>query len=444
MKKTFFTIFTALLILILMIGLFACKKDPLPTQESTEELAAKTVETIIPGGENNAKIASDLLALLREAGLEDAETRAVLTALDTEGSAKYEYALIDISAGVLRAEHDNSYLAALQAISGAVSPDLAGAIYYTAAKRERADLPYTLDDCKKLASLILSQTAAFDFDLLNGLSETPTLSMSEKEATTALVSLAASLRQAVGISQSAKDYLYSLAENRIAELNGSDDATDESQATLTQLRNLLSSLAAGLRDRYDLALTYAAEYLSAADARLLLGQAYERQETVIYYGYRRSDWSKTPISEEDFRARRGGYDDYLEIETTLKGFTVNGRFIAVSDVDAAQADRVYRLNLAYRAYNALDDASKSAFRASLPDLFEIFKQNQGIAADLLNREIIEDSGAPAASFDDLLAALPAIADYDVTDGVTEAERTTAEQTLAVFERYLHGYLPRIY
>lgn len=444
MKRTIITILSALLILILAIGLFACKKDPTPTNESVDDLALKTVNEVIEEGENNVEYANKLLSLLRDAELEDAEIYAALNALRGENSAKYEYAVIDVSAGVLRAEHTASYRAALQAIAGAVSPDIAGAVYYAAVKRERTELPYTLDDCKKLSSLILSQTSAFDLNLLDDLSEKKTLSMNEKEATTAIVSLAASLRQAIGITQGAKDYLYSLATARIAELQADEDASEETKESLSTLRAFLTAISAHLRDRYDLALTYAAEYLSAADARLLLGQSYERQESVVYYGYRYDDWSKTPISEEDFRARRGGYDEYLEMQTTLKGFTVNGRFYAVSDEDAATMDRVYRLNLAYRAYSALDDGKKSAFRAALPDLFQILVQNQAIVADLLNREIIEDSGAPAASFEELLAALPAIADYDVTDGITEAERTAAAQTLAVFEKYMHGYLPKIY
>ena len=444
MKRTLLTILSFVLILILAIGLFACKKDPVDASESTDELALKSVNVVTPGGENNQKIAADLLALLREAGLEEAEMRAVLSALACDDSAKYEYALIDLSAGVFRAEHTASYRAALQTIAGAVSPELAGSVYYTAVKRERTELPYTLDDCKKLSSLILSETSAFDLDLLGDLSEAKTLSMNEKEATTALLSFAASLRQAIGISQGAKDYLYSLAEAKIAELQSSEITDEATQASLSELRSFLRSLASHLRDRYDLVLTYAAEYLSSAEARLLIGLSYERQESVVYYGYRYDDWSKTAISEEDYRARRGDYDEYLEVQTTLKGFTVNGRFFAVSDEDAAVADRVYRLNLAYKAYQALDAGKRSAFRAALPDLFEILAQNQGIVADLLDREIIEDSGAPGASFDELLAALPAIAEYDVTDGITANERAAAESTLAVFERYLHGYLPRVY
>ena len=444
MKRTLLTILTVLLILILAIGLFACKEHPTDTSETTDELALKTVNVVIPNGENNQKIATDLVALLTEAGLEEAEIRAVLTALGGDDAVKYEYALIDLSAGQLRAEHTDSYRSALQAIAGAVSPELAGGVYYTAAKRERAELPYTLEDCKKLSSLILSETSAFDLDLLDGLSEAQSLSMNEKEATTALVSLAASLRQAIGVSQGAKDYLYSLAASRIGQLQADEGASEEVETSIGQLQDFLRSLIAQLRDRYDLALTYAAEYLSTADARILIGLTYERRESVVYYGYLYSDWSKTPISEEDYLARRGGYDEYLEVQTTLKGFTRDGSFYVVSDEDAAIAERVYRLNLAYRAYSALKDGMKSAFRAALPDLFEILTQNQGIVADLLNREIIEDSGAPAASFDELLSALPAIADYDVTDGITETERAAARSTLAVFERYLHGYLPRIY
>lgn len=434
------------MISILAIGLFACKDPNSGVALDKETLARQAVDTVIPGGENNARITTALLSLLSDAGLEEAETSAVLLALmRDETPSKYEYALIDVAAGVMRAEHTSSYRAALTTVASAVSPELAGAIYYAAAKKENADLPYTLEDCRKLASLILSQSAAFNVDLLEDVTQTGTLRMSEKEASTAILSLAASLRKAVGITQGAKNYLYDLANAKIDELSVDEEtATEEEREAMLRVRTLLRSLAAGLRDHYDLVLTYAAEYFSAGDARILLGQTYEQKESTVYYGYRDADWSSVEISEEDYLARRGGYDRYLERRVNRNGVSVNGTFLPISDEDAELTDRIYRLNVAYKAYNALSAADKTAFSAALPELMAILSENQGVVADLVGRPIIEDSGAPAASLSDLLAALPAALRYDVSDGISAEERTAAKSVIAVFESYLHGYLPRVY
>ena len=431
--------------LIVSIGLFACKDKDVNGRESLIELSARAVETVIPKGGNNAEIATALPSLFAEAGLEEAESTAVLLALiDDEAPMKYEYALTDATAGVMRAEHAASYRAALTAIAGAVSPEVAGAVYYAATKKENADLPYTLEDCRKLASLILSQNAAFDLNILENAAQSGTFSMSEKEANTAILSLAASLRKAVGITQGAKDYLCDFANAKIDELSEGEDLSEETQTALLRLRTLLRSLVAGLRDRYDLALIYAAEYLSAGDARILLGQQYDRQEVAVYYGFRYADRSSEEITKEDYLAHRGDYDEYLERRMTRKGVTVNGLFLAVTDEDEERTDRIYRLSVAFRAYNALGDSDKTALRAALPELFAILSENQSVVAELTERPIIEDSGAPAASLDDLLAALPSALTYDATDGITDAERAVATNVLEVFESYLHGYLPRVY
>ena len=437
---------SALLLLILSIGLFACKDKDAEARVTKEELAARTVDAIAPEGAENAKLASDLLSLLDEAGLEEAETTAVLTALLTDKEAtKYYYALFDLSEKVFRSEHAATYRETLSKVAQAVSPEVAGAVYYAAAKRENDSLPYTLEDCRKLASLLLSQNAAFNADLLESSSKGDALPLSEKEATTAVLSLAASLRKAVGVTQGAKDYLYERANAKIGELvTESEETSAETKDALLRLRTLVGSLVTQLRDNYDLALTFAAEYLSAAGARILLGQPYERRECTVYYGYRYADWSKTPISQEDYLARRGDYDEYLAIESNVKGFTVNGEFVIISDQDAETADRIYRLNVAYRTYSLLGESEKAQIRTALPDLLAILGENQGVVAELTGRPIIDDSGAPASTLEELLTVLPQTATYDVTDGITDEERSAAANVTALFESYLHGYMPRVY
>ena len=123
---------------------------------------------------------------------------------------------------------------------------------------------------------------------------------------------------------------------------------------------------------------------------------------------------------------------------------MNGEFLPISDADASLAERTYRLALAYRAYLALDQASQAEFRAALPELLLILAEDQGSVATALNRPLIEDSGEPAATLDELLTALPAILDFDATDGVTAEERAAATRAAETTERYLHGYLPRVY
>ena len=188
----------------------------------------------------------------------------------------FEKTFLDLSAKTYLEEHASAYRAALAVVSSAVSPELAGTVYYKAASASADSLPYTLDDCKKLSSLLLSQDSAFGSDALDRMIAGEYNGVNERQATTALRSVSASLRKAIGISQSAKNYLYTLAEEGFDRLLAASDLGEENLDAAQQAKDLVLRLVAALRDRYDLIVTYAAEYLSAADARLILGLPYEK------------------------------------------------------------------------------------------------------------------------------------------------------------------------
>lgn len=444
MKKLFRFFFLLLMILVLTTSFFSCKKkDPTSTERSESELAIAAVTAAIPDGEDNDAIASSLLSLLHDAGMEKAEIVAVLLAFEKEGTTLAP-ALLALQSGAYGEDNSSACFVALQTIANAVSPEVAGDVFFTAAMKGKDSLPYTRSDCNKIASLILGQDTPFGADLLEEIRQGDYSSTNEKELNTLLLSLASSLRKAVGISAGAKEYLSSLAETAIQSLLSGEELSDQTAATLAKGKALMLSLLGVLRDGYDVILTYAANFLSYSDARLILGLPYEKQEATLYYGYRYATWESVLITKEEYEARSGDYDDYFLTEVTQKGFTVGGDFRVISEEDADLADRVYRLLSSYRAYSALTDKEKSAFLLSLDAFLTALSSEQELVAAFLDRTLIEESGASAASAEEMISALAGLASFDATDGVSEGERTAASQAIGVFESYLHGYLPKIY
>ena len=434
------------MVLALSAGFFACNEsDPVPQNAiGKEALAANLVAAAFPDGEANEGISAAILSLLADAKLEDAESIALLTALIEKGET-FADVYLDIKANDYTLEHAALYRDALAAVAASVgSPEVAGRIYYAAAKKRDADLPYTSADCEKLAALLLGQNLAVGNDILEALLDGDTENLNQKEVNTLMLTLVSALKKAVGISAQAKDYLLSLATSAMDELAGEKELTAELAALLEENKAYLRSLVSAFLAGYDEILSFAADFLDKADASLFMGLPYEKEERVVYYGYTYADWKATVITKEQYDARSGGYDEYVAREATVKGFTVNGTFIVVTEEDARLADNAYRLYTAYTAYAAMSLDGKSALQRALNEILTVLGGAQDTLSYLFDRELIENSGAPAATFDEMIAALPALSSFNATDGISEAERSAASQAISTFESFLHGYLPLLF
>ena len=444
--KTFRAFMPILLILALAASLLSCG-DPEPSvlAPSIDEIATQTVEAILPAGESNAEVKSALLALFDKVGLEKAEIRAVFGALQTQGDV-IAPALLSLKDKTYTQENADSYRTALQAAANAVSPEIAGEIYYAVASEANPELAYTLSDCRKLAPLLLGQDPSFGWEAL----QQDNNDMTAVQINTILRTLSASLRMAVGIGDGAKEYLYSLAAQSVDTLFADENAMAFSSADISKSKELILSVVAAIRDGYDAILTYTADYLAFADARLIIGLPYEKQERLVYVKYSWEDWTTTPVSEEEYLAHEDE-DDYFSLNTTVKGFTIGGTFLEINDEDALLADKVYRLLTAYRAYSALDEKAKESLRLSTHTVLTILsdKQAQELVAGLLNRSLTDSADTPVkafdrAAFDQMLSELSALSAFDATDGITKEERDKANRAIASFESYLHSYLPKVY
>ncbi len=442
MKKLFSAILIFALILALTAGFFACKKEA-PKTESTEELAALAVTTVFSEDKADAaEIASALLALLDKAGLEEPEKISLLKELpNDQGCAT---ALQDLKDKSFTLEHAKSYRAGLTAAASSVSPEIAGKLFYAAASSVKTDLPYTSSDCEKLASLLLGQDTAFGTDLVTKLMNGETELVNEKQVNTMMITLVASLRKATGLSASAKSFLYEFAQSKIDELLPEEGLSAETRAALQKSKTTILALAAVLRDGYDEILSFFADYLAAADARLFVGLPYEKREQTVYYGYTYATWEKTLLTKEQFDAREGDFDEYISMEGTLKGFVINGSFTPISDKDAVLADSAYRLYTFAATYSALSTQKKTSLTAVLDSFLTVLKEDQGTVATLLDRELKEEDPAPGASFDEMISSFAALSDFDATDGVSEGERNAAQNAVSTLESYLHGYLPKVF
>ena len=444
-----------LLILALTASVFACKKKVDPSEETiaTSELSRRAVDAVLPNGEENAAAANSLLTLLTDAGLEEAEIRAVLFSF-TENDTACADAFVDLGKASFSKEHFVSYRVALQIAANAVSPEVAGTIFFTAASAANDDLPYTLSDCQKIASLILSDEITLGTESLDSLLDGEYTAAKEKKINTALITIASSLKKAVGISDGAKQYLYSLAMETIDDLfaDSESELSEQTRLLIEKGRRLLFTLAGILKNGYDVILTATADFLSYADARLFFGLPYEKKDGVIYYGCYYDDpdnWRTVVISKEEYEAQSGDYDRYVKISGTTKGFTVNGTFVPVSDEDAALADRVYRLHTAYRAYRAFPSEKVDSFLSVFHSILTVLSEEPDFLASLLDRTTHESADTVVTSFDRqafdrMIDTLSTLSAFDATDGVSENERTVATQAITAFESYLHGYFPTVY
>ena len=447
MKKVLCLILIIALLLAFSAGAFACKKTVEPT-ETTDKAALSLLAAdavFSEGREDKSEIATAFLSFLEIAELEDAEIVAVLNEIiSNDNAGALAYALVDVKQGNYLLDHIESYRDALQLIAKAVSPEMAGKVFYVAAKKTGDDLPYSESDCEKLSALIFGQDLSFGSDFIDAVIGGETYTLNEKQVNTLMVTLVAGLRKAVGLSASAKQYLYTLASDALNAFSDEEVFTDELKDTLEENSTYFLSLLSVFLNGYDVWLSFAADYLDSADARFFMGFPYEREERVVYYGYSYDDWTATMITKEEYDAHAGDYDTYFPMEATVKGFTVNGEFIIISDEDAELADNVYRLNVAYQTYAALSEQAKADFRENVDLLLTALAEEQDFLAAILEKEPIEDTGVPGATFDEMIAALPDLATFDVTNGVDNEERTAAKGAIALVEKYLHGYLPKIY
>ena len=444
MKKIVCVILIFALTLALSVSFFACKdKRPVNEIKDKQTLAAEIVDAAFPTArEDKAEIKTALLSLFEDAGLEDAEVLSALAGLQTK-AGKIGDALLDLKNKDYTTEHMTSYQNALQAVSSSVSPEIAGSVFYAAAKGVKEDLSYSLTDCEKLAALLLGGDDLFDVEisLLNGKTET----INEKQLNTVMITLVSALRKATGISTEAKSFLLTLTEKAIdyffeAESNELSNRTLEQ---LQQSKAFLLSVTEVILNHYDEILTFAADYFAQADAKLFLGLPYEQKECTTYYGYTYTPWAWTPISKEEYDARAGGYDEYIAKDETLNGFTVDGVFVPISNGDVSLSDEVYRLSTAYKAYALLSDEKKTAFQQTIDDLFGALAEEQGTVAALLGCALSETPATQTATFDELIATLPALDIFDATNGVSDEERLVAQNAANTLVKYLNGYFPRI-
>ena len=159
-----------MLIAALTTGFFACKKEAAPTRTSLSEseLALEVAAAAFPTGEENQAIADALLALLHEAALEQGEKLDALTALKAAGPS-IAPALLSVKENAYSTDRFTAIRDALRIIAKAISPEVAGEVYYAAAKAYKSDLPYSLSDCRKVASFYFSQEESFNWALLEEL-----------------------------------------------------------------------------------------------------------------------------------------------------------------------------------------------------------------------------------------------------------------------------------
>ena len=418
------------MILVLSASFFACTDKSSEEEQPTLDkgaLALAIVDAAFPEErEDKVEIATALLTLLENANLEDAEVVALLSGL--KGDESLATVCLDLKDNHYTSEHASLYHDTLSAIATAVgTPEIAGRVFYTAASSYSEDLPFTISDCEKLAPLILGQDLSLGGEVLDALMEGETDDLNEKEINTMMLTLVSALRKAVGISPAAKEYLFSLVTDAMDALSTSGELSEELTHAMELNKQYFISLASAILAGYDDILSFAANLFDIADARLILGLPYEKEDRTVYYGYKYQDWSMTMITKEEYDAHAGDYDEYFAEEATVKGFTVNGTFLMITDEDADLADAAYRLSAAYHSYSMLTNEKQQALESSISRIM-----------DALAEEEAEEAGA---TFDELLSAIAPLATFDATDGISAEERSLAKNAVQTFESYLHGYLP---
>lgn len=417
------------MILPLSVGLFACEEEKKSSDTvSTETLAAECVKEVLADSEEKDAVAESLLALLKDAGLTEAEIRASLLSLKDAG-ASLAPTFLSLHEKEYSASNILNYCEALQAVATAVSPEVAGAVYFSAAKSLDPAPTYTLDDCRKLAGILFGQEGAFSLDLSGSFLSGEISATTEKQLNTAILSIASGLRAAVGISDAAKNTLRTILDKALNNFFSDSALTEDSQISeqFAQSRKEIEKIFSTFLTHFDTIVGFAADYLSLGGSRLFLGLSYEKRETVLYYGYRDEDWSTTLLTEEEFNAQEGSYDRYLSLRATVKGFTVDGTFRMITEEDADLADLVYQLHTIYRAYAKQSSFEQINVRQTAEDFLTILSADaaQKVLSYLLERPEPEEKEYPEVSFDEMVTALSSLSTFDATDGVEKEEREAA-------------------
>ena len=442
--------FLAVLILItmltsVMLGVFACKETP---EESipvdTDALAAEVVNAALPEGTENQAITADLLRYLTKAGIEKADVVAILLSCKEHASE-----IGDLLTALHTEEYDETakkqIADALALVATAASPDVAGDLYYAVASDIREELPYTLSDCRKVATLYFTfyrEIEGYSYtDILNGEFD----GMGEREINTLLLSLASSLRAVKGLSATAKRYLL---EKALFLSDGLHDVSGFSTENVTALKTYLDKLAVVFFNGYEAFVSYGAEFAANASAELILGIDYAREETTIYYGYNYADWEMTVLTKEEYEtylATKEGYDTAFPVETMSEGYYGNGVFHALSKSDIALAEKASHLRVVYAAYAALTDAEKIAFETQLHSLLTFLGEDEGMTAAIFGKRLPDEvSEESTVSFSEMITALSVLSTFDSRNGITQAERTAALQAIDAFNGYMHTYLPHLF
>ena len=445
MKRFLGAILILSLTLALATGLFSCQPEKSP-EESTDlnALALEVAEEAIPDGELNAAIAKKLLSALTEAEFEKAEIVASLRALKEKG-ADLMPALIALYESNFTKEHAKASYVALGAIAKAVSPEAAGELFYSVVCSLGESPAYSKEDCRKIGSLVFGLNVDIDESFLSSVLGEGLSSIGAKEINTIFRAVSASLNQAKTISLHAKIFLYNLLNETIDNFAAPEEFTEEQIKTLISFKNYLKELAKTLLDHFEIALTYLSAYFGNASSRLTLGGAYAKTDETLYYGYTYDDWKSTQITKEEYDARSGDYDDYFALEGTAYGYYDGDRFVKISESDVALGEKVYALQVLFRAYSALSDAQKEEFRTFLQKSLSILAKDEGSVMTIFKLTPHEaDENARIASLNDLLSALSTVSSFESTDGVTDHERAAANAAIDVYDAFLRGYFPHLF
>ena len=411
-----------------MLGVFACKDTPAVVSDvDVETLAAEVLDAALPGGEDNAEIAGDLLFFAEKANIETTDAVAILLTFKENAE--------DLGAA-FTALHTNEYdetakrqtEKALSYVAAAVSADVAGDLFYAVMNERESSLPYTLSDCRKVATLYFTfyrEAEGYSVaDILSG----DFSQFSEGEINTLLRSLAASLRAVKGLSSECKAYF--LEKALLADDTGIPVSVGSVDVAL--LKEYINKALTSLFEGYESFLSFGAAFAANASAEIFLGASYDKQETTIYYGYDYDDWTMTEISKEEYEAYltdHQGYDTAFAVEKMMNGYyDAEGIFRVLSDKDVELADRAAYLRTLYQAYAAITDTEKSEFAQNIQAFLELCG---------------EDGAASEYSFDDVAAALSHLVGFNAKDGITEAERTAATQAIDAFDGYVYAYLPHL-
>jgi len=430
----------------LLLGLFACEDIPTTPPADLTALTSETVAKALPNSEEKDAIAAAVTALFDSAATEDADREAVLLALK-ENASVIGAALIALHTKTYDSAAKEASEKALSLIANAVSADLAGELFYYAAANVKATLPYTVSDCKKVATLYFTLLGENEQTALGAFLNGNASNLGERELNTILLSLAASLRAVTGLTAESKAFLLTYLTEEIDSVSLPESISEEN---VTQAKSYLSNLLTALFDGYEPFVTYLAAYCSNADAELFLGAKFEQRDVTKYFSYDYDTWTATELSYEDYQrlANENGDDGenkYFSADLTVSGYLQGSVFHEVKKSDITLAQKVQKLKVAYQAYRSMTTAEQTAFATALDDALKVVARDPMIASAFLKKTLHEkDESITSATLNELLTALAPLSAFNVKDGVTDTERTSAENALNVFEKFMHGYLPNLY